>query len=74
VLHALPRPAGTAGFVVDLRGAREDNDGRWLWTPRPIRHIGYASYDYPFELLAVLPLEFDGVVFIDHSSASRRLR
>ena len=73
VLHALPRPAGTVGLVVDLRGAREDNEGRWLWTRRPIRHIGYAAYDYPFELLAVLPLEFDGVVFIDHSSASRRL-
>jgi hypothetical protein len=65
---------GTAGFVVDLRGAHEDNDGRWLWTARPIRHIGYAAYDYPFELTAVLPLEFDGVVFIDHSSASCRLR
>ena len=74
VLHALPRPAESVGFVVDLRDAREDNDGRWLWTPRPIRHIGYAAYDYPFELMAVLPLEFDGVVFIDHSSASRRLR
>lgn len=74
VLHALPRPPESVGFVVDLRGAREDNDGRWLWTPRPIRHIGYASYDYPFELMAVLPLEFDGVVFIDRSSAARRLR
>ena len=41
--------------------------------PRPIRHIGYASYDYSFALLAVLPLEFDGVVFIDHTSASRLL-
>lgn len=73
-LHALPRPAGTSGWIVDLRAAREDNEGRWLWMPRPIRHIGYAAYDYGFELMAVLPLEFDGVVFIDHSSASRLLR
>ncbi|HEX2208516.1 MAG TPA: erythromycin esterase family protein [Longimicrobium sp.] len=73
-LHALPRPAGSVGWIVDLRGAREDNHGRWLWTPRPIRHIGYASYDYGFDLLAVFPLEFDGVVFIDHSTPSRLLR
>jgi erythromycin esterase len=74
ILHALPRPPGAAGWIVDLRGARDDNEGRWLWMPRPIRHIGYAAYDYGFELRAVLPLEFDGVVFIDHTSASRLLR
>jgi erythromycin esterase len=74
ILHALPRPAGSAGWIVDLRAAREDNDGRWLWLPRPIRHIGYASYDYGFSLLAVFALEFDGVVFVDHTAASRRLR
>lgn len=74
ILHGLPRPSGTVGWIVDLRAAREDNDGRWLWMPRPIRHIGYAAYDYGFEMLAVHALEFDGVVFIDHTSASRLLR
>jgi len=74
ILHALPRPAGTAGWIVDLRAAREDNPGRWLWMPRPIRHVGYASYDYGFSLMAVHALEFDGIVFIDHTSASRLLR
>ena len=42
--------------------------------PRPIRHVGYAAYDYGFELKAVIPLEFDGVVFIDHTTPSRMLR
>lgn len=74
ILHALPRPAGTVGWIVDLRGAHPDNDGRWLWLPRPIRHIGYASYDYGFSLIAVHALEFDGIVFIDHTTASRPLR
>jgi erythromycin esterase len=73
VLHGLPRPAGTVGFTVDLRAAREDNAGSWLWTPRPIRFISYAASDYPFEMSAVLPLEFDGIVFIDRTSATRRL-
>jgi hypothetical protein len=33
-----------------------------------------ASFDYGFEMLAAHALEFDGVVFIDHTSASRLLR
>ena len=47
--------------------------GAWLWQPRPLRHIGYAAYDYAFEFLGVLPLEFDGVIFIDRTQASSRL-
>jgi erythromycin esterase len=74
ILHGLLRPPGSVGWIVDLRAAREPNAGRWLWMPRPIRHIGYAAYDYGFEMTAVMPLEFDGVVFIDHTSASRLLR
>lgn len=76
-LHRLPRPAGAVGWIVDVRPAREGagggDGGAWLRTPRPLRHVGYAAYDYGFELEAVLPLEFDGVLFVDHSSASRPL-
>ncbi len=73
-LHKLDRPEPSVGWVVDLRPARTDARAAWLQRPRPIRHVGYAAYDYGFEFTAVLPLEFDGVVFIDHSSASRLLR
>jgi len=73
-LHRLPRTPGAVGMIVDLRAAASDNRGDWLWQPRPIRHIGYAAYDYGFEMKAVPPLEFDGIVFIDHTTASRKLR
>lgn len=73
-LHALAEPAHGVGLVVDLRPARTSADGEWLRLPRPIRHVGFAAYDYGFELNAVLPLEFDGIVFIDRTSASRLLR
>jgi len=73
-LHSLRRPAGSQGFIVNLRGALDAPVGRWLSLPRPIRHVGYAAYDYGFELKAVIPLEFDGVVFIDHTTPSRMLR
>lgn len=73
-LHQLGRPVGSVGWVVDLRTARTDGAADWLRRPRPIRHIGYAAYDYGFELSAVLPLEFDGAVFIDQTTASRLLK
>jgi hypothetical protein len=60
--------------VVDLRQAREAPAAAWLRVPRPIRHIGYATYDYGFDLTAVLPLEFDGVVFVEHTTPSRLVR
>ncbi|HEX9892397.1 MAG TPA: erythromycin esterase family protein, partial [Gemmatimonadales bacterium] len=72
-LHQLKRPPSSAGWVVDLRPARTDPGGAWLRRPRPIRHVGFAAYDYGFELNAVLPLEFDGVIFIDRTTPSRLL-
>jgi len=73
-LHLVRRPPASLGFVVDLRPRRIDDGAKWLRSPRPIRHIGYAAYDYGFEINAVLPLEFDGVVFVDHTTPSRLLR
>jgi erythromycin esterase-like protein len=72
-LHRLRRLDQSVGWIVDLRQARADRGAEWLWRARPIRHIGYAAYDYGFEFTAVLPLEFDGIVFVDHTTASRLL-
>ncbi len=72
-LHLVPRPPARVGLTVDLRAARRDADGRWLQRPHRLRHVGYAAYDFAFDLAAVFPLEFDGVVFIDRTNASRLL-
>lgn len=71
VLARLPRPQDALGILIDLRVDEHDPDGAWLWAPRPIRHIGYAAYDYGFDLTAVMPLEFHGVFLIDVTSPSR---
>jgi hypothetical protein len=73
-LAAVARPAGSIGLIVDLRSSCDDPAAGWLWRPRPIRHVGYATYDYGFEMTAVMPLEFDGVIFIERSEPSRMLR
>jgi len=73
-LHAVQRPANTVGLILDLRSSRGNADARWLERPHRLRHVGYAAYDFAFDLEAVFPLEFDGVVFIDHTTASRIIR
>ncbi|MCC6771317.1 MAG: erythromycin esterase family protein [Gemmatimonadaceae bacterium] len=73
LLGSLPRSAGSPGLVTDLRVVEGDGVGRFLWRARPVRHIGYAAYDYGFDLRAVMPLEFDAVVFIDRTEPSRML-
>lgn len=74
MLGAIPRPSGAPGLVVDVRVGEKDPAGAWLWAPRPLRHLGFAAYDYGFEMSAVMPLEFDGIIFVDRSSASRPIR
>jgi hypothetical protein len=37
------------------------------------RAIGYAAYEHGFEFTAVLPLELDGIVFVDRTEASHLL-
>ena len=73
LLGSIPRSAGSPGIVTDLRVVEGDGVGRFLWRARPVRHIGYAAYDYGFDLRAVMPLEFDAVVFIDRTESSRML-
>lgn len=73
-LHSLRRPASAVGWIVNLRDAGTDAASAWLNQPRPIRSIGYAAYDYGFDLTAVLPLEFDGVLFVDRTGPSQWIR
>lgn len=70
LLAQIPRPAASLGTVTDLRVDERDPQGRILWRARPIRSIGYSAFDYSFDLRAVMPLEFDGVVLIDTTTPS----
>ncbi|HKP28774.1 MAG TPA: erythromycin esterase family protein [Gemmatimonadales bacterium] len=73
-LHELPRD-GAIGLIMDLSpavGAVGAVD--WLSSPRRIRHVGFAAYDYAFEMEALFPLEFDGIIFIDKTTPSTLLR
>ena len=73
VLAAVAGRLSSPGTITDVR-VPEGSAWAWWWTSRPIRHIGYAAYDYAFDLRAVMPLEFDGIFFIDTTTPSRLLR
>lgn len=57
-----------------MRAREHAPDGGWLWVPRSVRSIGYAAYDFGFEMAIAIPLEFDGLILIDRSTPSRPLR
>jgi erythromycin esterase len=71
-LHGLPR-SSALGSIVDLRSEKSDGPD-WLRSPRRIRHVGFAAYDYGFEMEALFPLEFDGIIFIDRTTPSTPLK
>ena len=77
-LHELPRDGGV-GLIVDLRsdgsdGSDKSDGSDWVRSPRRIRHVGFAAYDYAFEMEALFPLEFDGIIFIDKTTPSTPLK
>jgi erythromycin esterase len=80
VEKALHEVAGgsSLGLVVDLGPAVGTGGAvgsvEWIASPRRIRHVGFAAYDYGFDMEAVFPLEFDGIIFIDRTTPSKPLR
>jgi erythromycin esterase len=72
-LHTLVRPSGAVGWIVDLTSERSERSD-WFDSPRRLRHVGYAAYDYAFDMEAVFPLEFDGIIFIDRTTPSKPLK
>ncbi len=74
-LHRLFAQKGGAGLLLDLRPFRREGKkyGPFL-APRPVRFIGYAASDYGYGARFSIPWQFDGLIFIDRTRASRRLK
>lgn len=72
-LATLPRRADSPGWFQDLRPVAAAGESHWLAGPRPVRSIGFAAMDYGFEIQALLPREFDGVFFLNETTASNPL-
>ena len=82
-VEAFPAPPGSVeealhrvgfpGFALDLRQATATPEGSWLTVPRAFRSIGGLATDYGFYPTFVAR-QFDALVFIDQTTAARRLR
>ncbi|CAN5570650.1 hypothetical protein BH10BAC5_BH10BAC5_13380 [soil metagenome] len=60
--------------ITDLRTDSSKDERGWLFQPRPVRFIGYASEDYTYAQIVSLPFQFDGLIFIDRSNHSNHLK
>jgi erythromycin esterase-like protein len=64
------RDAGLADFALDLRPSATDPAARWLARPHLFRSIGALAMDRQFQP-RVVPAEFDVLIYIDKTTASR---
>ena len=72
--HRVSQRLETACFVMDLRPATSDSEGKMLLEQRPYRFVGYAAEDYGFSGSIEAVHQFDGIFFIDRTTGTRPLR
>lgn len=73
-LHQIARQKKTGQLFLDLKPALTLKNNEWLFQPRPVRFVGYASSDYDFGAVMSVPYQFDGLFFVDRTGASKMLR
>jgi erythromycin esterase len=64
------RDAGLKNFVLDLRPAATEPDAKWLARPHQFRSIGAMAMEEQFHP-QVVPNQFDVLVYIDKTTASK---
>lgn len=73
-LHRLAQENGAETWFLNLRPALSEAHNNWLLQPRPVRFVGYAAADFDYGAVMSVPYQFDGLFFVDKSSASGMLR
>ncbi len=59
-------------LYLDLRKFRkEQKKTTWIRERRPVRYVGYVAEDYGFGGRYSIPHQFDGIFFIDQTSAAK---
>ena len=46
----------------------------WMTIKRPVRYVGYVAEDYGFGGRYSIPYQFDGIIFIDKSTAAHEIK
>jgi erythromycin esterase len=67
-LHDILPQMDTPFLLLDLRKAKGKG---WLSTPLPVRFANHVSIDYGFWVRIAIPYQFDGIFFIDRTTAAK---
>lgn len=73
-LHHAATARNSPNLMLDLRPLKNNKDYRWMNIRRPVRYAGYVAEDYGFGGRYVIPYQFDGIIFIDTTSAAQGIR
>lgn len=72
-LHLLAQKTRQPLLMLNLRPFKNDDPNyAWLNSKRPVRYVGYVSEDYGFGGRYRIPYQFDGILFIDSSTATSK--
>lgn len=72
-LHRIAKTLKSNALILDLAPLLKSTMAKAFLEPRPARFIGYASEDYTYAGRYSIPKQFDAIIFIDRTKASKRL-
>jgi erythromycin esterase len=73
-LHQVSSNIKEGYLMMNLRPFRNDPSRYdWLNIKRPVRYVGYVAEDYGFGGRYSIPYQFDGIIFIDKSTAATKI-
>lgn len=72
--HRVAEIQQQSNLILNLRAIKgKEVELAWLYQRRPVRYVGYVAEDYGFGGRYVIPQQFDGIIFIDRTTAAKPL-
>ena len=74
-LNQLSNKMKRENLIMNLIPFRDDSpELEWINKKRPVRYVGYVAEDYGFGGRYSIPYQFDGIIFINKTSASNKIK
>ena len=73
-LHQISEDLNSNYLIMNLEPFKNDSEKfEWMNIKRPVRYVGYVAEDYGFGGRYSIPYQFDGIIFIDKSTAATEI-
>ena len=74
-LHQISEKRNSEYLILNLKPFKTDEkELKWITKKRPVRYVGYVAEDYGFGGRYAIPYQFDGIIFIDKSTAATEIK